>query len=212
MKLNPEKALIFRITHIANLPWILDHGLHCASSATLDPAFQTIGSEDLIRKRPSRPVPMAPGGTLADYIPFYFTPCSPMLFNILTGYNEVVQRSMSEIVVLVSSLHKLGEQGVSYLFTDRHAYLQMARFFDDVSRLDVIDWALLEARDFKYSPDDPGKMERYQAEALAHRHVPVTCLLGVGCYEHGQKDAIEQLVRERNVELDVVARPGWFFR
>lgn len=29
--LNPEKALIFRIVHRDNLPWILDHGLHCRS-------------------------------------------------------------------------------------------------------------------------------------------------------------------------------------
>lgn len=211
MKLNPEQALIFRITHIANVPWILDHGLHCASSTTLDPGFQAIGSEDLIRKRPSRCVPVAPGGTLADYIPFYFTPSSPMLLNICTGYNGVVQRPMSEIVVLVSSLHKLAEFGVSFLFTDRHAYIQSARFFDDVGRLDVIDWKLLASRDFSYSPDDPGKMERYQAEALAHRHVPVTCLLGVGCYEQTQQVVIERLAQERGLGLKAIVRRGWFF-
>jgi hypothetical protein len=27
--LNPAKALIWRIVHRDNLPWILDHGLHC---------------------------------------------------------------------------------------------------------------------------------------------------------------------------------------
>ena len=134
-----------------------------------------------------------------------------MLYNIRTGYNEVVRRPMSEIVVLVSSLPKFSEHGVPYLFTDRHAYLQLARFFDDVRHLDVIDWSMLEARDFAYSPDDPGKMERYQAEVLAHRHVPVACLLGLGCYEQGQKDAVQQLVRDRDVELNAVVRPGWFF-
>lgn len=30
VNLNPEKALIFRIVHADNVPWILDHdGLHC---------------------------------------------------------------------------------------------------------------------------------------------------------------------------------------
>ena len=30
VNLNPEKALIFRIVHKDNVPWILDHdGLHC---------------------------------------------------------------------------------------------------------------------------------------------------------------------------------------
>ena len=30
--LTAEKALIFRITHINNVPWILRHGLHCKNS------------------------------------------------------------------------------------------------------------------------------------------------------------------------------------
>lgn len=33
--LNPEKALIWRIVHRDNLPWILDNGLHCANSGVL---------------------------------------------------------------------------------------------------------------------------------------------------------------------------------
>jgi hypothetical protein len=42
--LNPDKALIFRITHLDNVPWILDNGLHCRSSEVLDPDFVNIGN------------------------------------------------------------------------------------------------------------------------------------------------------------------------
>jgi len=83
--LGPEKALIFRITHIDNMPWMLINGLHCRNSPDRDPNFVEIGNRDLIGKRASRVVPIHPGGTLSDYIPFYFTPCSPMLLNIKTG-------------------------------------------------------------------------------------------------------------------------------
>ena len=50
MNLSPERARIFRITHIANVPWVLDHGLGCASSDVLDPDFRPIGDPDLIAK------------------------------------------------------------------------------------------------------------------------------------------------------------------
>ena len=30
--LNPQKALIWRIVHRDNIPWILDNGLHCGNS------------------------------------------------------------------------------------------------------------------------------------------------------------------------------------
>jgi hypothetical protein len=83
--LTPERALIFRITHIDNVPWILSNGLHCRNSRSVDPHYREIGNRDLIDKRSHRVVPIVPGGTLSDYIPFYFTPYSPMLFNIKTG-------------------------------------------------------------------------------------------------------------------------------
>ena len=44
-----------------------------------------IGNPDLIDKRTHRIVPAPPGGTLSDYVPFYFTLYSPMLYNIKTG-------------------------------------------------------------------------------------------------------------------------------
>jgi ssDNA thymidine ADP-ribosyltransferase, DarT len=99
--LNPGKALIFRITHVDNVPWILDNGLHCRSSAILDPNFINIGNLELIDKRQHRFVEIPPGGTLSDYIPFYFTPFSPMMLNIKTGWGGITKRLNQEIVILV---------------------------------------------------------------------------------------------------------------
>lgn len=79
--LNREKGLIFRITHIENVPWILDHGLHCRSSTTCDPTFRQIGNQELIARRRGIRVPVEPHGVLSDYVPFYFTPLSPMQLN-----------------------------------------------------------------------------------------------------------------------------------
>ena len=77
--LNPQKALIFRIIHRQNLPWILQHGLQAVNSGTLSPDWVHIGNPELIHKRASHPVGVPPGGVLNDYVPFYVTPFSPML-------------------------------------------------------------------------------------------------------------------------------------
>jgi hypothetical protein len=209
--LTPEKALIFRITHIENVPWILANGLHCRNSGIFDPNYREIGNRDLIAKRAHRTISIAPGGTLADYIPFYFTPFSPMLLNIKTGYNGVTQTPMSEIVILVSSLRKLANDGQSFLFTDRHAYLVAAQFSGDLGDLDRIDWRILQTRDFKRDPNDPGKIERYQAEALPHQHLPVGALLGVVCYGPAQEERLKDLIRAAGVNLTVTAKPDWYF-
>jgi hypothetical protein len=180
--LSPERALIFRITHRDNLPWILENGLHCRSSNRLDPNFVSIGNPSLINDRQHVAVPIQPRGTLSDYIPFYFTPHSVMLFNIKTGYRGIQRRQNDEIAVLVSSLPKLTEDGIRYVFTDRHARLAAAEFFDDLQNLDRIDWKILQNRDFSRDNNDLGKVERYQAGALVHRHLQISSLLAIACY------------------------------
>ena len=52
-------------------------------------------------------------------MPFYFTPFSPMLYNIKTGYNGIKQRPMNEIVIFVSSLRLLEGRGIPFVFSDR---------------------------------------------------------------------------------------------
>ena len=84
--LNPTKALIFRIVHRDNVPWMLDHGVHCRNSNQVDPNYVNIGNEELIEKRHHHSVRHPMGGTLSDYVPFYFTPFSPMMYNIKTGW------------------------------------------------------------------------------------------------------------------------------
>ena len=209
--LNPEKALIWRIVHRDNVPWILDNGVHCRNSTVRDPGYIDIGNAELIDKRAHRSVPIGPGGTLSDYIPFYFTPFSPMMYNIKTGYAGIRKRENEEIVILVSSLRNVHALGLPVIFTDRHAYPQLARYFDDLDHLREIDWPLLQHRDFKRDADDPEKVERYQAEALVHRHLPVEALHGVVCYNAAIRSKIEADVAARGLKVDVRALPHWYF-
>ncbi|MCO7513176.1 DUF4433 domain-containing protein [Pseudomonas guariconensis] len=208
--LNPSKALIWRIVHRDNLPWLLDNGLHSVSSGRLSSAYVGIGNPDLISKRAQRYVPIEPRGTLADYVPFYFTPFSVMMKNIHSGWS-VQQRRNEEIVILVSSLYHARSLGLRFVFTDAHAYPHWAGYYSELQHLDKIDWGILQRRDFKRDPDDPRKMERYQAEALIHRHVPTAGLLGIVCYNEALKRRVDMEVQQRQLNLPVHARPGWYF-
>ncbi len=210
--LDKERAGIFRITHIRNMPWILRNGLHCKNSDIRDPDFVRIGNMELIQRRSSKSVPVPPGGTLSDYIPFYFTPFSMMMYNIRTGYGSVHRFPNSEIVILASTLRGLAESGVSTVFSDRHAYLRTAQFYTSLDDLDKIDWDILEKRDFKRDVDDPEKTDRYQAEALVHWHLPVEHLAGIVCLSENEKRTLEQEREEAGLDLTIAARPGWYFR
>lgn len=211
--LNPDKALIFRITHIANVPWILDHGLHCRNSSERDPDFREIGNPELIAKRASRDVPLAPGGSLSDYIPFYFTPHSPMLYNITTGHAGMQKAETADIVFLVSSLRAVEKLGVKFLISDRHAYLRTASFSNSLADLpDLIDWPLIRSRNFRRNPEKPELFERYQAEALVYRNLPVDGLLGLACQNASAESKLQTATTARNLHLKIAQKPDWYFR
>jgi hypothetical protein len=208
--LNSDRARIFRITHRDNVPWILEHGLHAPNGRVLDPNFRNIGNLDLIDKRAHRVVKVGPDGTLGDYVPFYFTPFSIMMFNIHTGYN-VRQVPNEEIVILVSSLHRVAELAIPFVFTDQHAYPLMARYFTDLKDLDKVDWDLLNRKDFKHDPDDPGKKERYQAEALVWKHLPVEALIGICSYTSGVDEGIQTELAKCNLKMQTTVQRNWYF-
>lgn len=210
--LNPEKALIFRIVHVENVEWILDAGgIDCRNSSEPNPNYINIGNAELIDKRAHHAVPASKGGTLSDYVPFYFTPFSMMMYNIHTGYGGIRKRKNSEIVIFVSSIHRLRELGLDYAYTNKHAYMADADFYDTPDNLDVIDWEILQNRDFRRDDLDPEKCDRYQAEALVYECVPLSAFIGIGCHSLPVQKRLESWIQNRSLDLSVKVVSKWYF-
>ena len=66
-----------------------------------------------------------------------------MLLNILTGYNGITMREKREIAILACRFREVLDSGMPAVFTDRHAYLKAARFFNRPEDLQEISWAAL---------------------------------------------------------------------
>lgn len=212
MALQPDKALIFRIVHVDNLPWMVEHGLQCRNAENPNPDFVSIGSQELIDNRRCREVPIPPGGTYGDYTPFYFTPYSIMMYNIKTGYG-VPKRSNDEIIICVSSLYDIEARGQEFVFTNQHGCSQTdLKFSSDTAELEeYIDWNLLRSRDFKNDLDDPGKGLRYQAEAMVRGDIPLEVLRGIVCYSDTVLSTLTETIHPVYPNLNIQARPTWYF-
>jgi hypothetical protein len=81
---------VYHITHVQNLQSIIAHnGLWCDNSRQ-ERELDTIGiaHDHIKQRRARRRVHLGAQGTLADYVPFYFAPRSPMLYAIHTGWVE----------------------------------------------------------------------------------------------------------------------------
>jgi len=86
-----------------------------------------------------------------------------------------------------------------------------ANYYRDLEDLTAIDWPLLQTRNFQRDPDDPEKVERYQAEALIHGQMPIEALLGVVCYTAEIQRELQEQAERLGAELAIRCRPAWYF-
>jgi hypothetical protein len=87
----------------------------------------------------------------------------------------------------------------------------MASYYTDLADLGEVDWSLLNRRDFQHDPDDPAKKERYQAEALIWKHVPLEALLGI-CSCNATVDAyVKAELSNRNLNVQSSMQRNWYF-
>lgn len=134
-----------------------------------------------------------------------------MLYNIKTGRN-VAAVPMRDIMIMVSSLPRLAERGVPFVFTDRHAYLAHANFSSDLSEVgSLVDWDILRRSDFQYDPQDPGKMERYQAEALVHKRLDLSHVTGILVYDESCMERVSRTLRQVGSDKPVKVDRRFFF-
>ncbi len=134
-----------------------------------------------------------------------------MLFKIVTGHGNVGMVARHDIVIFVASLRDLAAQGMRFLLTDHHASLALAQFTSNLEGLKRVDWPILQASDFRHGDDDPGRHERYQAEALVHRHLPVAACDRLVCYGRQKQAQLVGEMARRGLNLDVDVHPDWFF-
>jgi hypothetical protein len=66
----------------------------------------------------------------------------------------------------------------------------------------------LQEKNFR--KDDLERFEKYQAEALIHKHVPLAALLGAVCYNAAAMAALKADIGEKGLSLNVIAQPKWY--
>src|SRR5580698_6560033 len=126
----PKIIRLYRMVHFENVEYILKNGMYTRNHKNVDPEYINIGDNGLIAKRHDFEVPIEPGGTLGEYIPFYFAGHSPMLLNIKTGHQGVTLRMQHEIVYFVCKLDDIIAHCKEWMFTNGHAKDRLTEFYN----------------------------------------------------------------------------------
>jgi len=210
---RPIPATVAHFTHLDNLARIAVEGLQCDSGAPGGPCITEVGEPSIKARRRRRRVRVEPGGVVADYVPFYFAARSPMLFAIHAGGVPSFVGDSHDVVYLMSTVENLQEAGLSLVFTDRNAVLELARHSAQVSDLDtLVDWELMRARYWADTDADPDRKERRMAECLVHLGVPWSAVTNIAVFDDARAARARQILDSLAVDgTPISVRPDFYF-
>lgn len=212
MVINRNKEFCYRITHRDNLVHVLEHGLVSKDHVKADGNFVSIGNLEIIDVRSTTEVDIDGYGFIGEYVPFYLTPRSIMLFNIITGHYvpKVPKRSKDELVVIRCLINTLAKRP-QWFFTDGQANDGETTHFNDLKYLTKIDWNCIQNSNFSKSDGDYDRQRRYQAEFLVHNAVPAKCIESISVYNEKMKAWVEERVNKVGLDLPVHIHKPYFF-
>lgn len=135
-----------------------------------------------------------------------------MLYIISKGDVPTYRGGQDEIVYLVTSVEKVEEECLRFVFTDRNAALSVARYGDELADLDDhVDWELMKQMMWNNTDEEPDRQERRMAEFLVHGHVPWSAFIGVAARDGDQCWQVERALSSVGIESTVRPRPEWYF-
>lgn len=186
------------MTHIENIPHILQYGITHHLSRNANPNYHSIGDTSLIGFRMNKGVSVGEKRImLGDYIPFYFGIRMPMLYVIQHGGNYVPHPTRPEdiIYVVVSIARIANDNQMECFFTDGHATDTFTSFYtkEDIIRLsDILDLDAITARLWSGENIDRDLKRRKQAEFLVKNDIPPEYIVGYVCYNDVTKERLMQ--------------------
>jgi hypothetical protein len=204
---------IMHFTHISNLPGIFASGSLEADNLVDRSSALQVEAADLEIKtvRKSMQLPLAPYGCVADYVPFYFAPRSPMLYKLHKGGVPNYSGGQDPLVYLVSSAEAVAASGALFVFSDGNCASTVTSFEGDLSQIEsVVDWEVMRAQMWANTADDPDRKRRRMAEFLVHQRIPIECLSEIVVHVTMKKQ-VEGLLASYGVDLPVSIKPGWYF-
>ncbi len=214
-----SKTYLYRMTHIENIPHILQYGITHQSSLNANPNFVPIGDSSIISTR--NDFALNNGKKLGDYIPFYFGKRTPMLYVIQKGfktpetYDEIFgdmryPTPAENIVYCITSVQKIIEHHLDFIFTNGHAKVRFTTQYTpaDITDIDnIIDWKAVRAK-YWLDENDLDLKRRKEAEFLVLGDIATEAILGFVVYN---QNAQNRMIGFGADVSKVLIKPDYYF-
>lgn len=189
---------LFYITHVDNLPSMLENGIlsHSQLAARGLPSTPIYDSE-IVSNRMSKLTPA--GKTLWDYANLYFQPRNPMLYRVIDekGLDNIAIISVQRTVLTFDDI----------FITDGNAASVATEFYEKDQGLKILA-DLNKTLSSEWWSEENGTKRKIMAECLVPDSIPAECIQTV--YVANQ-DIAEKLQRKMGDSVPIIIEPDMFF-
>ena len=211
----PNPTWLYRLIHIDNLPTLLQRGaIHAPNYTPKDGLpYRTIHNSEVQAGRREKAIPCGPGGTIHDYVPFYFGPLSVMLLNLKTGRVPGYFEGQEPLIYLVTTIQQIMNKGTRFVFSDGHGLNRFTGWFEDINQLTAVDWEIVGAQYWGNTEEDGDRQRRKQAEFLVWQSLNWDLICGIGVKNESTKTRVVAILNQypnRN-RPPVKVKSGWYY-
>lgn len=210
MSKRPVPTTVVHFTDICHLETIIGRGLVCDTQARAGLMTREAGHPEIKEGRRNRPVDIAPFGVVADYVPFYFAPRSPMMSAISFGKVPDYGTDVTGLIYLVTTTQAFTSAGLTVLVSDRNARLGYAEFKPEAECDDIVDWGLMQQKYWFNTQEYPERRERRMAECLVPRVVPFDIFHEIVVHGEQQAAIVTERLAAASKATEVHVRPHWY--
>lgn len=216
MKSVPANPKIYHITHINNLKAIASKGKLVSDAIRIaqDIDCSEVGMATIKRRRLEEiEVTVHPGTKVGQYVPFYFCLRSVMLYLIYRGNHPgmTYQGGQENIIHLQADFHEVVKRANAkphpWAFSNGNAGAYLSRFFNQVDRLDEIDWTAVSANNFR----EPQIKEKKQAEFLTFNAFPWNLIRKVGTINNTVATQASQILAGCPHQPRIEIERSWYY-
>jgi hypothetical protein len=211
----PLPTPIYRFLHVDNLEVCLRRRELFAPNHMPDDGlpYRTIHNLDIQQRRKVTRIPCGPGGSLHDYVAFYFGPRSPMLLQLHTGRVAGYTGTQEPLIYLVSSAQAVRDSNAGFVFSDGHGVATFTTWFDDLAGLNKVDWEAVYARVWRDTMEDMDRQRRKQAEFLIYQRCPWVLIQEVAVASETMRMKVEGILARHDAGLrrPVGVRKDWYY-
>lgn len=175
--------------------------------------YRTIHDTSVQGARANVKIDCGPGGTIHDYVPFYFGYLSPMMFKLKTGRVEGYAEGQRPLIYLVTTAQAVKEAKLHFAFSNGHGLAALTDWFDDLVHLDEVDWEAVNLRYWIDTVNDMDRQRKKQAEFLVHNVCPWSLIQQIAVVDTAMKEQVKAILNDfpASEQRPVHIRPSWYY-